>query len=99
MENRSLFMVILVFVEIGVQDPDLLFWLFVSVVGLCLPCSAASVGSAAVCLGGTDAAADSGGGGTSGSVGAAGSLLMPLAAGDRQLRSGPGQSTCGEDAF
>lgn len=68
--------------EVGVKDPDLLFWLFVLVAGLCLPCSAAHVGSAAVRLGETGAAADSGGGGIGGSVGAAGSLLMPLAAGD-----------------
>lgn len=88
-------MVIVVFVEVGVKDPDLLFWLFVSVVGLYLPCSAAHVGSAAVRLGRTDTAADSGGGGIGGSVGAAGSLLMPFAAGDWQLRFGPGHSAWG----
>lgn len=81
--------------EAGVKDPDLLFWLYVSVVGLCLPCSAAHVGSVAVRLGGTDTAAESGGGVISGSVGAAGSLLMPFAAGDWQLRFGPGHSAWG----
>lgn len=100
--NGSLFTVIVVFVEVGVQDPDLLFWLFVSVVGLYLPCSAAHVGSAAVRLGGTDAAAaaDRGCGGIYSSVGTAGSLLMPFAAGDWQLRFGPGHSAWGgEDIF
>lgn len=88
--NGSLFTVVVVFVEVRVKDPDFLLWLSVSVVGLGLPCSAAHVGSAAVRLGGTDAAADSRGRGIGGLVGAARSLLMPLAAGDRQLRFGPG---------
>lgn len=86
--------------EVGVQDPDLLFWLFVSVEGLYLPCSAARVGSAAVRLGGTDAAADRGCGGIYGSVRTAGSLLMSFAAGNWQLRFGPGHSAWGgEDIF
>lgn len=93
-------MVIAVFVKVRVEDPDLLFWLLVFVVGLCLPCSAARVGSAAVRLGGTDAAVGSGGGVISGSAEAAGSLLMPLAAGDWQLRFWPGHWACGgEDIF
>ncbi|GAA6079678.1 uncharacterized [Tachysurus ichikawai] len=64
-------------------------------ISLGLPCSAAHVGSAAVCLRETDAAAAaaaSGVGGIGGSVGAAGGLLKALAAGDRQLRFGPGNS-------
>lgn len=62
---------------------------------MCLPCSAAHVDSAAVCLGGTDAVGDRGVGGIGGSVGAAWHLLMPLAAGDWQLRLGSGHSTWG----
>ncbi len=80
--GRCLSTVTVVFITVGVQEPDVVLWEVVSVVmGGGLPCSAARGGSArvaAVTLKGTAA------GGVH--------LLSPSAAGDGQMRSGPCRS-------